>query len=271
MNGENVSDIEAAESQDNGQERQRSTIGFPYMGLADAIEVAGAIHGQVGSGECDDTQLAAWLDLSPKSSGYRVRISAARMFGVIETNSGVHKLTRLGMDIVDSQRANKAKVEAFLNVPLFNKVYENWQNHQLPPRAGFERELVGLGVAEKQKDRARQVLERSAQTAGFFEHGKNRLVKPGFKPDDKPPPKPKEEYGGGEGGDKGPTTLDPVVKGLIDKLPPSGSVWPESSRKLWLQILENSFKLIYQDGPDGTPEDQREKSEGKGYATSQMG
>lgn len=247
MGGKSVSDIEAADNQDDGQGRQRSTIGFPYMGLSDAIEVAEAIHRQVGSGDCDDTQLAAWLDLSSKSSGYRVRISAARMFGVIESSGGVYKLTRLGMDIVDPELVNKAKVEAFLNVPLFAKVYENWQNRQLPPRAGFERELVGLGVAEKQKDRARQVLERSAQTAGFFEHGKNRLVKPGFKPDEKVLLGQKEKYGGGGGGE-GPTKLDPVIQGLIDKLPAPKSVWREEERQLWLQILENSFKLVYKDG-----------------------
>jgi len=39
--------------------------------------------------------------------------------------------------------------------------------------------LVGLGVSEKQKGRARQVFERSAEQAGVFEHGKNKLVMPG--------------------------------------------------------------------------------------------
>lgn len=37
-------------------------------------------------------------------------------------------------------------------------------------------DIVGLGVAEKQTGRARQVFERSAEQANFFEHGKNRLV-----------------------------------------------------------------------------------------------
>jgi hypothetical protein len=27
----------------------------------------------------------------------------------------------------------------------------------------------------------------------------------------------------------------------------SGDVWPETERKLWLQLLEGSFKLIYKD------------------------
>ena len=34
---------------------------------------------------------------------------------------------------------------------------------------------------------------------------------------------------------------------LLKRLPKSGDVWPEADRKLWLQLLEGSFKLIYKD------------------------
>jgi hypothetical protein len=33
-------------------------------------------------------------------------------------------------------------------------------------------------------------------------------------------------------------------------LPRSGEVWPEAERKLWLELLAGSFKLIYKDKPD---------------------
>jgi hypothetical protein len=33
-------------------------------------------------------------------------------------------------------------------------------------------------------------------------------------------------------------------------LPRSGEVWPEVERKLWLELLAGSFKLIYKDKPD---------------------
>ena len=45
----------------------------------------------------------------------------------------------------------------------------------------------GLIVSEKQKDRARQVFERSAEQGGFFEHGKNRLVMPAVAVREPPP------------------------------------------------------------------------------------
>jgi hypothetical protein len=57
--------------------------------------------------------------------------------------------------------------------------------------AAMERELVGLGVSDKVKDRARQTFERSAEQAGFFAHGRNRLVMPGIgarQPDAPPAP-----------------------------------------------------------------------------------
>ena len=48
---------------------------------------------------------------------------------------------------------------------------------------------------------------------------------------------------------------DPIIKGLLARLPKSGEVWPEAERKLWLELLSGSFKLIYKDkepaGRDG--------------------
>jgi hypothetical protein len=43
------------------------------------------------------------------------------------------------------------------------------------------------------------------------------------------------------------TEIDPIIRGLLARLPKSGDVWPEADRKLWLQLLEDSFKLIYKD------------------------
>jgi len=51
---------------------------------------------------------------------------------------------------------------------------------------------------------------------------------------------------GGGGGGEAPR-IDPIIQGLLSRLPKSGDVWPEPDRKLWLQLLEGSFKLIYKD------------------------
>ena len=48
---------------------------------------------------------------------------------------------------------------------------------------------------------------------------------------------------GQDGGD--PPVIDPIIEGLLKRLPKTGDVWPEDDRKLWLGLLEGSFKLIY--------------------------
>ena len=49
-----------------GAKRERSSIGFPYLSLDEAVDVATVIHGNVGTGQCADDQLAPWLFLSQK-------------------------------------------------------------------------------------------------------------------------------------------------------------------------------------------------------------
>src|SRR2546421_531827 len=97
MAGEKQTATEAGPKGKQADERrQRSTIGFPYMDLSAAVEMAEAIHAHVGLGECDDDQLAAWTNQSVKSSGFRVQVYTSRTFGAIDGEGGRHKLTELG-------------------------------------------------------------------------------------------------------------------------------------------------------------------------------
>ena len=82
MSGEGSAAVDAAKNET--KTRERSSIGFPYMPLDSAIELATAIHSNVGHGDCDDDQLAAWSHQSPKSSTFRVQVYAARTFGILE-------------------------------------------------------------------------------------------------------------------------------------------------------------------------------------------
>ena len=255
MSGEKKGAAEATKASGaaDAQSRQRSTIGFPYMDLPHAIEFAEAIHSNVGLGECDDDQLAAWTNQSAKSSGFRIQIGNARMFGVISSDSGKYKIEEFGRMIVDPSQARDGKARAFLNVPLYKAVFDKYRGGVLPPAAALERDMVALGVAEKQKDKARQVFERSAMQAGFFEHGKNKLVMPGVAvgrgeiPSSQASEDKSDQNGNSSGGGGGPTGIDPIIMGLLKRLPKSGYVWPETDRKLWLELLEGSFKLIYKE------------------------
>jgi hypothetical protein len=48
--------------------------------------------------------------------------------------------------------------------------------------------------------------------------------------------------------------LDPLIEALLEHLPAPGDFWPMEDRKLWLQILELSLKLIYSEQPQTEPE-----------------
>jgi hypothetical protein len=257
MAGENTAsgEAKAIQADENGEGRERSTIGFPYNNLNDAIEVAQAIHTNVGTGDCDDTQLSAWMKLSPKSSGFRVQLAAAKLFGIIEGGSNSFRLSSLGRMIVDPQRVREAKVKAFLNVPLYKAVHEKYKGGVLPPAAAFQRDIIGLGVATKQSERARQVFERSAEQAGFFEHGKDRLVMPGIamrgaEEEHSHHEEPKDEDAGnkgkgGSGGGGDLSGLNPFIQGLLQTLPETGTEWSAQDRAKWLQTAANIFDLIY--------------------------
>jgi hypothetical protein len=250
----------ASESLTAGDEgkRERSTIEFPYMGLEDAVTIARGIHSTTGSHTCQHDQLAAAVGMSMNSSGYRMRLSAARLFGFIESDrsGGGVRLTELGQMVVDSTQEREAKAKAFLNVPLFKRLFETKRGQLLPPPAALEREMAGMGVSQKQTERARQVFQRSAEYAGFFEMDRSRLIMPPGIGNEAPPPveesKPLEKNGGGGPPTDGPGPgVDPIIRGLLARLPKSGAVWPEAERELWLKLLAGSFQLIYKDKADG--------------------
>ncbi|ABD87116.1 hypothetical protein [Rhodopseudomonas palustris] len=239
--------------------RARSTIQFPYNDLDDAISVARLIHANAGV-QCTIDQIAAYAKQSITSGSFRVRLSTASTFGVTENERGSVRLTEIGRQIVDPAQEANARVEAFLHVPLYARVFENYKGYTLPPAAALEKFMREAGVAPNQTGRARQAFMRSARQAGFFVHGEDRLVRPagpGTKPTDQQKPDPVIEkqdtkFGGGGGGDE-PPAIDPIIAGLLARLPKSGDVWPIAERKLWLQLLEGSFQLIYKDGSAQVP------------------
>ena len=245
-------DAEVSEAKAENKPRERSTIEFPYSDLGSAVELARMIDNRAGN-ECEVTQLAAWMGQSAKGGTFRSRYSAARLFGFIETARGGHvKLTTLGSDVLNPEKSDMAKAQAFLKVELFRNMYDARKGQALPPAAALERMVTNLGVAPKQAERARQTFVKSAQVAKFFDSESGVFIQPAFRPTDNPDPweppaqpDPESKKGGGDG--KLPPELDPIIKGLIDRLPDAGSLWPSKERELWLQILQSAFELVYKD------------------------
>jgi hypothetical protein len=44
--------------------------------------------------------------------------------------------------------------------------------------------------------------------------------------------------------------LDPIINALLEHLPPPGDYFSPDDRKRWLQIMELSFDMIYEDQPN---------------------
>jgi hypothetical protein len=258
---DNTGATEAGKSDE--KKRFRSEIEFPYADLESAVEIAQTIHSKAGS-SCELEELAAWMGQTASGGTFRTRIGAARMFGLIETGQGRVTLTQPGRDVLDNSGTERAaRIAAFLNVELFRVMYDQYKGNALPPPPAIERQMEQLGVSPKQKERARQTFMKSAQYAGFIDSSSGRFVKPGIaqrdegqRQQDKPADNERSRTGGGGGGDETPPAIDPIIGGLLKRLPKTGDVWPEGDRKLWLQLLEGSFKLIYQDAPAEPPRGQ---------------
>lgn len=240
--------------------RDRSSIEFPYADLDASFDVVRGVH-NAGGTTCEADQLAAQLKLEAKGGGFRLRVNAARVFGLITYDRGGGiSLTDIGRQAIDSQTERNARIKAFLTVPLFNKVYDEYKGGPIPPRAALERALVGFGVAEKVKDRARQVLDRSAKQAGFFDAASDRLVMPRMsvvdKGTDSPDDKNQEDErgdngkGGGGGGGNG---MHPAFQLLLQTLPQPGTEWDAQQRMNWLMLANSAFNMIYTSKSGDTP------------------
>jgi hypothetical protein len=130
-------------------------------------------------------------------------------------------------------------------------MYDQYRGQVLPPPPAIERHMEQLGVSPKQKGRARQVFQSSARYAGFIDPANGRFIRPGNADTERQPPpeRNKKTGGGGQGGGGDQADVDPIIQGLLVRLPKAGEVWPAAERKLWLDLLEGSFKLIYKDAP----------------------
>jgi len=235
-----------------GRKRFRSEIEFPYSDMESAVELAQAILSNAGT-SCETDELAVWMNQTATGGTFRTRVGAARLFGLIETSGGRAALTQLGRDALDNSGSERAaRVAAFLNVELFRVMYEQNKGNALPPPPAIERQMEGLGVSPKQKERARQTFMRSAEYAGFIDATSGRFVKPGLAQigeSARPQEKLEDSDRKGGGNDGLPPGLHPFVQGLLKELPPAGDAWPETQRKLWLDTAASIFKMIYKDEP----------------------
>ncbi|MCU1355194.1 MAG: hypothetical protein JWM89_612 [Acidimicrobiales bacterium] len=249
-----VEDDETTEGEtaDGGQRRVNSTIKFPYVGLDEVSGIAETMLNTYG-GKCSMVQLASALGQTISSGAFRVKVTAAKMFGVVAGRGDNLTLTPLGSGLVDPTSRRKARVDAFLQVPLYAAMYEEAtrQGGMMPGSLqGIEQMIVRLGVVPNQSETARLAFTRSARFAGFFEHGLNRLVLPALgavaesdesadeQMEETPPPKPPTDPLPGK-----PAILVEVFK----RLPNEGDEFGPGEREAWKALLDATLNVLYRD------------------------
>jgi len=262
----------------NDVKREKSQIAFTYSSLDENVKLPTVMFEHNGMQPCTLDQLVAWLGYDNVSNGtFRNRLSSARLFKLIEITSNTVKLTELGRRIAQKDQERQARVEAFLNIPLYKEIYNRHKGHTLPNDSALESEMLGLGVPEKQKERARQVFQRSAKQAGFFEIYKDRLVLPSGATIGGSNDEPRETRNSASFSNQSveqPTPQDttvaksnsfnatnatinasdwqlpirePLIQGLFQALPPVRTKWSKQKRQEWVELALTAFKFLYID------------------------
>lgn len=242
--------------------KQSSTIAYPVYDLDAAAGVAQHVYNRSGLGVCPLDELAAEAGVTI-SGNFRNKNASAKLFGFIEKDGASKvKLTDLGARVVSAEAEADARANAFLNVPLYNMIYEKYRGKLLPPAKALEREMVTLGVNPTQSASARQILLRSARQGGYFNSGEDRLVRPRATAGetieqaaaDAPPAQTEQNdtsrrghSGGGNSGGNGGGNgrYHPFIEGLLQTLPEPGTLWTVEGRAAWLQAAAQNFTLIY--------------------------
>jgi hypothetical protein len=247
---------------DSGEAKKKprgvSGTAHPYFDLDAGIKVAEVIHTQGGGAAAAD-QLAAWLDYaSTKSGTYLTRIAAAKQFGLVESVNGGLAVTDRARTIlapVMPDDSSNAKVEAFLDVELFAKVYEQFKGTSLPPESGLKN--LFLQTYKLLPDRVPQAVRvflNSAEQAGFFKASgdRGRLVKPtsharqsaveGKKDEQSAAPlheKPRVHVA------EGPAGVHSAIVGLLRDLPAPGTTWSPKKKQRFMDAFKAAIDHIY--------------------------
>jgi hypothetical protein len=244
----------------------RSGITSPYFDLAASIAVAKIIQ-QQGAGTSSSQQLAHWLGYKSTNSGtYATRLSAAtKHFGLIENSGDTFVITeraKIILAAVTPEDAITARIEAFLAVPLYARVYEQFRDSQFPPEVGLKN--LFLNTYKILPDRVAQAVRvflNSAEQAGFFSSNgdRSRLIKPPVKQkaqartewttalDTVPSQGAMVASAQQKAGDKNreSANVDPAVTGLLRKLPMPGKPWTSAEQTRFLTAFTHIIQFLY--------------------------
>ena len=253
---------DAAPDPKAGSSRRTSGVAFPYYNLTTSIEVARAIHDKAG-GSCDRVQLATFLGYKGINNGsFLSRVTAAKLFGLIDQEGDQLRITPRGQAVVapiTTAEADQAKLEAFMAVPLFRQVFEEYNGRPLPPDAGLQNLFrTKYAVVTDRVGPTVKIMLDSAEEAGLFRTAGNRekMVLPilGTRPVAPKPVAPAvaddrslrvESSAASRGTGNGSSTIHPAILGLLNELPPVGTVLTSKKRTALIAAFTATVGFIY--------------------------
>jgi hypothetical protein len=243
--------------------KAKSKVVYPYWDLDSSIEVARAVRDQ-GGGVCNGDQLAVFLKYASKGSGtFFSRIQAARLFGLVSFEDSNYAPTERADAILSPvmpEDEARARLDAFLDIPLFSGVFGELEGKNLPPEVGLKNLLkTRYGIVENRVGPALRILMDSAEQAGLFKTtgDRTKMIRPVVGAsrvvETKPPEtqdridRPRTGGGGGSGGDGAPPGIHSAIVGLLRELPPAGSDWPNAKKQRFLSAFQAILDVVYRD------------------------
>lgn len=232
---------------------------FPKYDLDPSIEVARQLH-QRGGGQASGNELATYLGYKSTNNGaYLSRVAAARHFGLVEGVSPIIKVTPLAMDILRPdypESAQRARVTAFLTVPLFRRFLLETEGRPMPDPQGVKNILNRLGVPDAETGAAMLRLMESADQAGLFKIAGNRskMIRPSSTdaergghrtdPENGPIAPASDSAGPQDRGAVSDARFPKIIDGALDALPKERQ-WDEAELSEWLDFFERALRVHY--------------------------
>ncbi len=226
----------------------------PQYDLEQSIEVARRIASRGAGAVVSSPELAAFLGYSSTNNGaYLTRVAAARLFGLIEGGHKTISATERAARILHPdypQTAERARIEAFRAVPLYNAILEAFRGRELPDDQGMINTLVGrFHVPPKDGKATLGRLMASADQAGLFRvGGPARMIEPSVSPI-RESSEPTEETAQRPSSQplvavSAARPFPKIIEGALD-LMPAGPPWDEDEYAQWLDFFDKACRVYY--------------------------
>lgn len=205
-----------------------SDVDFPHQSLEKALEVAEAIA-LSPTRSISSNDLALRMHSTNSSGAFRMKLSAARKFGLVSRGGKLVSLTELGQRATSTKGRQAALVEAFRRVSLYGQLHDMYADTSLPGPKELERRMLSLGVNPRSVSRARQAFIRSAVFAGILSQDQTHFLSP-----------PSGMIGGLE---LKSARDDPILIALWDRRPYDGCTVEQLEK--WMDMLRRAFDFAY--------------------------